>query len=142
MYVLRTWEAEFPDLGVSKTANSPRVYRRADVERVLRIKHLLFAEGLTMAGVRRRLAEEAGALEAPPDADLDLSAVVDLETRQRLREVRQGLQWILGVLSNGATGGRSDFVLQAETANAAAAAGAVSGAKPPTRAKRVAPRKR
>ena len=35
-YILRSWEAEFPDLGVAKTANGPRVYRKADVERVLR----------------------------------------------------------------------------------------------------------
>ena len=35
-YVLRSWEAEFPDLGVAKTKGGPRVYRRADVERVLR----------------------------------------------------------------------------------------------------------
>ena len=54
-YVLRSWEAEFPDLGVAKTAGGPRVYRRADVERVLRIKHLLFVEGLTLAGARRKL---------------------------------------------------------------------------------------
>ena len=57
-YVLRSWEAEFPDLGVSKTQGAPRVYRREDVERVLRIKHLLFAEGLTLAGARRKLQEE------------------------------------------------------------------------------------
>src|SRR5579871_653400 len=40
-YVLRSWEAEFPELGVAKTAGGPRVYRRGDVEQVLRIKHLL-----------------------------------------------------------------------------------------------------
>ena len=57
-YVLRSWEAEFPDLGVAKTQGGPRVYRRADVERVLRIKHLLFVEGLTLAGARRKLQEE------------------------------------------------------------------------------------
>ena len=57
-YVLRSWEAEFPDLGVSKSQGAPRVYRRQDVERVLRIKHLLFAEGLTLAGARRKLQEE------------------------------------------------------------------------------------
>jgi len=37
-YVLRSWEAEFPDLGVAKTAGAPRVYRRTDVEQVLRIR--------------------------------------------------------------------------------------------------------
>src|SRR3982750_3269527 len=57
-YVLRSWEAEFPDLGVSKTVGGPRVYRKADVERVLRLKHLLFVEGLTLAGARRKIAEE------------------------------------------------------------------------------------
>ena len=55
-YVLRSWEAEFPDLGVAKAEGGPRVYRRADVERVLRIKQLLYGEGLTLAGVRRRAA--------------------------------------------------------------------------------------
>ena len=52
-YVLRSWESEFPDLGVSKGNGGPRVYRRADVERVLRIKQLVFSDGLTLAGVRR-----------------------------------------------------------------------------------------
>ena len=59
-YVLRSWEAEFPDLGVAKTEGGPRVYRRGDVERVLRIKHLLFVDGLTLAGARRKLQEEQG----------------------------------------------------------------------------------
>ena len=59
-YVLRSWEAEFQDLGVAKTEGGPRVYRRADVERVLRIKHLLFVEGLTIAGARRKLQDEQG----------------------------------------------------------------------------------
>ena len=49
-YVLRSWESEFPDLGVSKSGGGPRVYRRADVERVLRIKQLVFTDGLTLAG--------------------------------------------------------------------------------------------
>ena len=57
-YVLRSWEAEFQDLGVAKVQGGPRVYRRADVERVLRIKHLLFVEGLTIAGARRKLQDE------------------------------------------------------------------------------------
>src|SRR5882672_322000 len=57
-YVLRSWEAEFPDLGVTKTAGGPRVYRRADVEQVARIKYLLLVEGLTLAGARRKLEDE------------------------------------------------------------------------------------
>src|SRR5580765_6456100 len=57
-YVLRSWEVEFPGLGVSKAAGAPRVYRKSDVEQVARIKHLLLVEGLTLAGARRKLEEE------------------------------------------------------------------------------------
>jgi DNA-binding transcriptional MerR regulator len=97
-YVLRSWEAEFPDLGVAKNAQGPRIYRRADVERVLRIKHLLFVDGLTLAGARRRMTEEG--LAAPDEEvnDADVAAMLDADTRQGLRDVRRGLQWILGVL--------------------------------------------
>ena len=117
-YVLRTWEAEFPELGVSKSPTSPRVYRRADVERVLRIKNLLFVDGLTLAGARRRLTEEGfGAIsdDATPPADADVAAMINGETQQQLRDVRRGLQWILGVLSGeGLTA--VDYVLRAEPA--------------------------
>ena len=53
-YVLRSWEAEFPELGVAKTVGAPRVYRRKDVEQVARIRHLLLVEGLTLAGADRK----------------------------------------------------------------------------------------
>lgn len=57
-YVLRSWESEFPDLGLSKTPGGPRIYRRVDVERVLRIRDMVFVEGLTVSGVRRRFESE------------------------------------------------------------------------------------
>ena len=60
-YVLRSWESEFPDLGVTRPQGGARIYRRQDVERVVRIKHLLLVEGLTLAGARRRLDAEAEA---------------------------------------------------------------------------------
>jgi DNA-binding transcriptional MerR regulator len=97
-YVLRTWEAEFPDLGVSKGANGPRMYRRADVERVLKIKHLLFVDGLTLAGARRRLSAEGLSPPAEPVTNEEVAALMDAQMRDHLRDVRRGLQWILGVL--------------------------------------------
>jgi DNA-binding transcriptional MerR regulator len=98
-YVLRSWEAEFPDLGVSKTPQGPRVYRRADVERVLHIKHLLFVDGLTLAGARKRMAGEGLAAPDQDVTDADVAAMMDADTRQGLQDVRRGLQWILGVLN-------------------------------------------
>ncbi len=95
-YVLRSWEAEFPDLGVSRTAGGPRVYRRADLERVLRLKHLLFVEGLTLAGARRKLLEEQ------PVADADATPLDDLlgaDARERILRVKQGLRDIASMLA-------------------------------------------
>jgi DNA-binding transcriptional MerR regulator len=95
-YVLRSWEAEFPDLGVVKTEGGPRVYRRADVERVLRLKHLLYVEGLTLAGARRRLSEEQG------DEDSALSDVADLlgaDARERILQVKRGLRELSAMLA-------------------------------------------
>ena len=111
-YVLKSWEAEFPDLGVAKTASSPRIYRKADVERVLRLKHLLFVEGLTLAGARKRLTEEGALPVEETVTDEAVAELIDDETRQNLRDVRRGLHWILGVL-NGDGVSPEDFVLTA-----------------------------
>jgi len=113
-YMLRSWEAEFPDLGVSRTQGGPRVYRRADVERVLRLKHLLFVEGLTLAGARRRLLEERPAPPAEPAAD-DLAELFGSDARERILHVRQGLRALAALLSRapGAAGNGDLFELAA-----------------------------
>jgi DNA-binding transcriptional MerR regulator len=97
-YVLRSWESEFPDLGIAKIAGGLRVYRRADVERVLRIKHLLLVEGLTLAGARRRLEEETAPVAAnAPSIDV----LIGQNARERLTDVKRGLRSILDLLENG-----------------------------------------
>src|ERR1043165_3235551 len=70
-FVLRSWESEFPDLGIARTPGGPRVYRKADVERVLQIRHLVFQDGLTLAGARRKLeGTPTPARDASPDETL------------------------------------------------------------------------
>lgn len=94
-YVLRSWEAEFPDLGVSRAEGGPRVYRRVDLDRVLRLKHLLFVEGLTLAGARRKLqSEQPPATEAPA-----LDALLSSDARERILEVKRGLREIAAMLA-------------------------------------------
>jgi DNA-binding transcriptional MerR regulator len=95
-YVLRSWEAEFPDLGVAKTAGGPRVYRRADLERVLRIKHLLFVEGLTLAGARRKLADEPHTAAADPTP---LDDLLTSDARERIRHVHRSLRELSAMLA-------------------------------------------
>ena len=100
-YVLRSWEAEFPDLGVVRPGSSARVYRRQDVERVLRLKHLLFVEGLTLAGARRRLEESAPAPQRVTDSEVaEVLDALTSDARTRIAHVRDGLRSILKVLSN------------------------------------------
>jgi DNA-binding transcriptional MerR regulator len=99
-YVLRSWEKEFPGIGVQKSDDSPRLYRQADVDQVLRIKQLVFVEGLTLGGARRRLGEglpraEAAAVD-PADDVLD---TLGADARSRIELVRTGLRSILYVLS-------------------------------------------
>src|SRR2546423_4285961 len=57
-YVLRFWETEFPQLKPVKSNTGQRMYRRKDVESVLRIKKLLYEEGFTIAGARQQLKGE------------------------------------------------------------------------------------
>jgi DNA-binding transcriptional MerR regulator len=74
-FVLRYWETEFPMLAPQKSKTGHRVYRRKDVEMVLRIKNLLYDRGFTIAGARKQLAK-ARPLEGP-DRDRILAKVRD-----------------------------------------------------------------
>lgn len=105
-YVLRSWEAEFPGLGIAKSPGSPRVYRREDVEQVQKIKHLLLVEGLTLAGARRKLEEDAPPGGSDPTA---IDELIGRNARERLTEVKRGLRSILELLSGRA--GAAEFRL-------------------------------
>jgi DNA-binding transcriptional MerR regulator len=96
-YVLRSWEAEFQDLGVAKVQGGPRIYRRADVERVLRIKHLLFVEGLTIAGAKRKLQDEQSSGAPPGSAELD--DLLSSDVRERILSVRKSLRELSAMLA-------------------------------------------
>lgn len=97
-YVLRSWEAEFPQIGQVPTGGGPRLYRRSDVELVLRIKQLVFDEGLTLSGARRRLDEDGGSPDSGAAALL-VKEVVGDRVLDRLRHVKSGLQSILQILA-------------------------------------------
>jgi DNA-binding transcriptional MerR regulator len=112
-YVLRSWEAEFPQLGQAPANGGPRVYRREDLEMVLRIKSLVFGEGLTLAGARRRLDEAADASDRPT---VLVEEVLGARARERVRAVRDGLRSILQMLSSDGT--QPELILAAPDAAA------------------------
>lgn len=83
-YVLRYWETEFHSVRPQKTRSQQRLYRRKDVEHLLRIRQLLYEQRFTIEGARARLRElghdEVPATVPPPEIDADT-----------LRKIKQGL---------------------------------------------------
>ena len=97
-YVLRSWEKEFPGIGVQKSPESPRLYRQSDIDQVHKIKQLVFGEGLTLAGASRRLEQAV----APGASDEEVAEVLEAlasDARTRIASVRDGLRSILKLLS-------------------------------------------
>ena len=76
-YVLRYWETEFRSIRPQKTRSRQRLYRRKDLELLLRIRHLLYDERFTIEGARTRLREmgndEAAAPLPVPEVDRELA---------------------------------------------------------------------
>ena len=102
-YVLRYWESEFPALAPAKNSSGQRIYRRKDIETVLRIKQLLYDEGFTIAGAKKRLESEARNTEEQPVATQSSSAPeADERTRTVLLEVKDQLREILTLMDKGA----------------------------------------
>ena len=64
-HVLRYWEREFRSIRPTKSAKGQRVYSHRDVENLLRVRELLYGQGFTIAGARRRLRDKSAADEAP-----------------------------------------------------------------------------
>jgi DNA-binding transcriptional MerR regulator len=81
-YVLRYWETEFKIIKPGKTRSRHRLYRRKDVDTLLRIKDLLHGQRFTIEGARKQLRTEQEATEKAglPSADL-----------RKLREIRDKL---------------------------------------------------
>src|SRR5215470_8907666 len=93
-YVLRYWESEFPVLSPKKSGTGHRLYRRKDVELLLRIKHLLYEKRFTIEGARQSLQAEAKAPK--PKAPKRVQQQLFLE--DPLPEIRRELAGILEIL--------------------------------------------
>jgi len=97
-YVLRFWESEFPQLKPVKSSTGQRMYRKRDVESVLRIKQLLYEQGFTISGARQRLRAEN-------KSDKTQTAIpFPAQSTPELQHIRQGLREILDMLSTRRTG--------------------------------------
>jgi DNA-binding transcriptional MerR regulator len=94
-YVLRYWESEFPVLSPKKSGTGHRLYRRKDVELLLRIKHLLYDKRFTIEGARQSLHSEA---RAPKPVRAPKRIQAELFSDDPLPDIRRELREILELL--------------------------------------------
>ena len=71
-HVLRYWEREFRSIRPTKSAKGQRVYSRRDVENLMRVRQLLYSEGFTIAGAKKKL-QRAG-VEADAETETQMEA--------------------------------------------------------------------
>ena len=84
-YVLRFWETEFPFLAPQKSKSGHRVYKKKDVEMVLKIKDLLYNRGFTIPGARKMLSKNRTQQGVERDKVL-------IQVRKELRDILTLLQ--------------------------------------------------
>src|SRR5262245_56658640 len=77
-HVLRYWEREFRSIRPTKSAKGQRVYSRKDVESLLRVRDLLYRDGFTIAGAKKKLQRGGVEPEAKREA---MSAVMNAPVR-------------------------------------------------------------
>lgn len=104
-YVLRYWETEFPALNPNKSRSGQRVYAEKELDIIRRIKELLYEEGYTIAGAKKRLETElaGGELGASTSAAAEpkqtapavvapVAAALDTGGAERIKTLRRGVE--------------------------------------------------
>ena len=94
-YVLRYWETEFPSVGPKKSGTGHRMYRRKEVELLLKIKYLLYDKKYTIEGARQYLSNESKMGRRKPVVK---SEQRELFSADPLPEIRKELAAILKLL--------------------------------------------
>jgi DNA-binding transcriptional MerR regulator len=84
-YVLRYWETEFPQLSPNKSGGGQRLYTKRELDIILRIKELLYRDGFTIAGAKKKL-------------EVDDAAPVATEPNDALAKIKQELRALLEML--------------------------------------------
>ena len=81
-YVLRFWETEFKRISPKRTSSGQRLYRKSDIELILKIKYLLYEKKFTIEGAKQQLKKDAAGKKKKVD-----KATLD-EIRSELESIR------------------------------------------------------
>jgi len=98
-HVLRYWETEFRSIRPQKSRKGQRIYSRRDVDKLLKVKELLYSQGFTIAGARKRLRE--GGAEPEPAAPVPVEVPrPGANLRAALAEIRRDIVTLLAEFDN------------------------------------------
>lgn len=82
-YVLRFWESEFSAINPRRTESGQRLYRKSDIETILKIKHLLYDKKFTIEGAKKHLKKQP-----KQSSRTDTPQALLLEIREELAKIR------------------------------------------------------
>ncbi len=91
-YILRYWEKQFKFLKPVRSMGGQRSYRKKDVEMVLLIKKLLYAEKFTIAGAKNRLKELKEAGKDPSQLEINFKEAEFIATVKNLKKKIESLR--------------------------------------------------
>jgi DNA-binding transcriptional MerR regulator len=98
-YVLRYWETEFPQLAPGKSGGGQRLYNRREVDIILRIKELLYRDGFTIAGAKKKLETDMAEEAAPAVPAAPMGTPPAHPSNEVLAKVKRDLRELLDLLS-------------------------------------------
>lgn len=98
-HVVRYWESEFKQfIRPQRASSKQRLYRRSDIENLLRLQKLLKEDGLTISGARKFLAANRDAIAIQGRQDAAPAATAPRRSDPLLREIKNDLQSVLKIL--------------------------------------------
>jgi DNA-binding transcriptional MerR regulator len=90
-HVLRYWEREFRSIRPSKSAKGQRVYSRRDVENLMRVRDLLYGQGFTIAGARKRMRDKG----EEPEESVESTPQANARMRDQLEALKSEIETFL-----------------------------------------------
>ena len=103
-YVLRYWETEFPALAPEKSGGGQRLYTQREIDIILRIKQLLYSEGFTIAGAKKKLDGELESGGGAPPSPAPIASPAPKKSpkpsSKTLQNIKKELQAILRMLED------------------------------------------
>lgn len=100
-YVIRYWETEFKTVKPHRTRSDQRLYRKSDIEALIRIRDLLYKEKFTIAGAKKKLSRgDSGQPDVVPSTPSSSEPKVAVDTgRELITEIKEELREIRNMLA-------------------------------------------